>query len=478
MESQPVLDMGLGYQRSRLCGKRGLERRGPIPMMRFVQTFRFAMPPLFGALLLAGCAGQGRPLMPTPMLYTGAAAKPVFDRIPAGRRSLVLDLLYITNRVPAADPNVEPPYSSERSKSVAFGSVRIDVGSGLDWDELVALSQSAERRRPINLKLAGTTELGRYPPTPYLTRYTDSGFMRDPAVMSAHRKAENTLLQEIKQRLAESSKKEIVLYVHGFNETFEEAAFTAAELCHFLGREHLCTFFTWPAGSSGGLLSSYRKDRESGEFSVTHLKRALRSLVGVPGVEKVHLLAHSRGADVLLQAVRELMLEVYVSGDAPRDILKIENLVLMAADVDTHVFLGYLSLYGSDPEMPSHWHSDELPLHLRGRMTIYTSGSDRALLASTVLFRSLRRLGRVGVDDLTDHLTEFLTEAHFVDIIKIPDERIDFLGHGYFTNHPAVSSDLMALIRYGLGPEDAGRSLRQVKPPIIWAIKANQENQH
>ena len=70
-----------------------------------------------------------------------------------------------------------------------------------------------------------------------------------------------------------------------------------------------------------------------------------------------------------------------------------------------------------------------------------------------------------------------LKEADSVDIIKIPNERIDFLGHGYFTNHLAVRSDLIALIRYGLGPGDAGRSLRQVKPRIIWAIDVNQVNQ-
>ncbi|MEA3278767.1 MAG: hypothetical protein U9Q81_26400 [Pseudomonadota bacterium] len=34
----------------------------------------------------------------------------------------------------------------------------------------------------------------------------------------------------------------------------------------------------------------------------------------------------------MLQAIRELMIETYVFEAAPRDVLKIENLVLMAAD--------------------------------------------------------------------------------------------------------------------------------------------------
>lgn len=426
-------------------------------------------------LLLAGCAGQVRPLMPTPVLYVGAAARSVFDRAPAAHRSTALDLLYFTNRAPKSDPIGGLSYGAERSKSLAFGSVRVDVGAGLDWDELAAASRSARRRTPVNLELAGITELGRYPQTPYLIRHTGFGFVRDPDIMATHRKAEQTLETELARRLSETRKKEIMLYVHGFNEPFEEAAFITAELCHFLGREHLCALFTWPAGGGGGLLRAYGRDRESGEFSVAHLKKTIRSITAVPGIEKVHLLAHSRGADVLLLAIRELMLEAYVYGKAPADVLKIENLVLMAPDVDIHVMLQHLTLYGSEPEMPSHWDRQELPPHLRGtgRMTIYASDADRALWASTILFRSERRLGRVSPDDLTDHMREFLTEADFIDVIQVPSDPLDFLGHSYFSKHPAVSSDLVGLIRHGWGPRDPGRALRPVEPPIVWAIEEN-----
>jgi esterase/lipase superfamily enzyme len=414
-------------------------------------------------------------MMPTPDLYIGSEAKPLFAQV-AERRSPTIDLLYFTNRAPVVDSKPGLPYGSERSNSVAFGSARVDLGSGIDWDEVVAASKTADRGQSINLSLADTTERGHYPPTPYVLQYTGSGFIRDPAVTASHREAEEDLKREIARRLASAHKKEIVFYVHGVNETFADAAFTTAELCHFLGREHLCAFFTWPAGSGGGLLHSYGQDRESGEFSVVHLKRVIRSMVTLPGIEKVHLLAHSRGADVLIQALRELTIETYVYGGSPRDSLKIENLVLMAADIDAQVVLRHLTLYGSDPEMPSHWQGDQLPPPFRGRMTLYTSGSDRALLASALLFRSQRRVGSIGADDLSPHMKDFLREGDFIDIIEAPRKRIDFLGHGYFTNHPAVSSDLIALIRYGLRPGDAGRPLRQVKAPFVWAIDAKRDD--
>jgi esterase/lipase superfamily enzyme len=56
-----------------------------------------------------------------------------------------------------------------------------------------------------------------------------------------------------------------MLYVHGFNETFATAAFTAAELCHFLGRAHVCAFFTWPISTRGNPLITYTSTTESAE---------------------------------------------------------------------------------------------------------------------------------------------------------------------------------------------------------------------
>jgi len=429
------------------------------------------------ALILAGCASQGRPLMPTPSLYTGTEARPLFVEVPTERQTSSIDLLYVTNRTPVEDQQGKLSYGSERSKSVAFGSVKVELGPGLTWDEIEEVSQHAERRTPVRLNLTDTEELGRYPETPYLTIHTESGFVHDPIDMASHREAQNTLESEVSHRLDKSSKREVVLYIHGFKTTFEEAAFTIAELCHFLGREHLCAMFTWPAGSRGNLLYSYGRDRESGEASVAHVKQAIRSIAGAPGVEKLHLVAHSRGTDVLLQALRELMLETYVFGESPREALKIENLVLVAADIDTEVMLRYMTLYGSDPDMPTRWQKNELPLHLHGPMTVYVSGSDLALRASAMLFRSGNRLGRVSSSDFTDHIKDFLRESDKVHVIKTPRDQNDLTGHSYFTRHPAVSSDLMALIRYGLRPGDAGRPLRPVEPPLIWAIESDREDQ-
>src|SRR5215471_2306925 len=84
-------------------------------------------------IALAGCATH--PMMPTPALYTGTNARPLFTAVPVDERRPPLDLLYITDREAILDGD-GLLYTAERSRSMAFGSALIDFGDNVGWDEL------------------------------------------------------------------------------------------------------------------------------------------------------------------------------------------------------------------------------------------------------------------------------------------------------------------------------------------------------
>ena len=73
--------------------------------------------------------------------------------------------------------------------------------------------------------------------------------------------------------------------------------------------------YSWPSGS--GNLFGYFTDRESGEFTVYHLKETIRLLSYMAEVENIHILAHSRGTDITTTALRELVIETRASGKDP-----------------------------------------------------------------------------------------------------------------------------------------------------------------
>ena len=81
----------------------------------------------------------------------------------------------------------------------------------------------------------------------------------------------------------------------------------------------------------------YFADRESGEFTIFHLKEFVRLIASSPEVERIHILAHSRGTDVTTTALRELVIEARAAGKNPRESLRIANLVLAAPDIDFDV---------------------------------------------------------------------------------------------------------------------------------------------
>jgi len=46
----------------------------------------------------------------------------------------------------------------------------------------------------------------------------------------------------------------------------------------------------------------------------------------------------------------------------------------------------------------------------------------------------------------------------------------DMFGHSYFTSNPEVSSDIIAMIRYGAKPDDKLRPLVEVARPF-WRVR-------
>jgi esterase/lipase superfamily enzyme len=129
----------------------------------------------------------------------------------------------------------------------------------------------------------------------------------------------------------------------------------------------------------------------------------------------------------------------------------------------------------SDPDVP--YGSAPNPKMVLGRtpdfrITIYASPDDRALATSGRLFGSIARLGRLNKAILTPREIEQARTFGLVDVIQV-EGRTDLFGHSYFTSNPKVSSDLIALLRYRLGPNDPGRPLEEVEKPF-WRIPAGQ----
>jgi esterase/lipase superfamily enzyme len=409
-------------------------------------------------------------MMPTPVLYTGEDARPLFTELSIESRRPSLDLLFITDRAPAEQAD-DSPYTARRSRSMAFGSAMIEFGEDVSWDELVKESTTTQRVNPLQLTLGPIKELGRFPAIPYEVAVAPDGIRRAPAVVEAYEKAKEQLQAEIARRLAIARRKEVVLYVHGYHSTFEKAALTMGDLCHFLGRDFVCGIFSWPAGGWRGTLFGYEFDRESAEYAVEDLLKVIRIMGQTPGVERLHLIAHSRGTDTVASALAELSVEAYTLQSSPEREFHIGNVVLIAPDLDGDVALTKIFKVFSDPDLPFGGKADPgavIPPSPGLRVTLYVSPDDKALAMASWLSGSIARLGRLDAAMFSADQIKAIAMLRAVDIIQVRDTT-DFFGHRYFISNPRVSADFIAMLRYGLRPNEPGRPLEHIAGPF-WGV--------
>lgn len=402
-------------------------------------------------IVLAAVAGCSQQLMPTPNMYLHTDANPFAD-VPPALQTSDIDVLFVTDRAETKDKNGKPDFGYGRSRSLAFGSYIVGIGKDVSWADLVADSRTNSRKKSLPLSRKEIRVIGRLDETPTPMVMINGVLSEDPAAKERREQARDVFCNEVSRRLALTpSKKEVAVFIHGFNNSIDDSAFTIGEMWHFGGRKGVPIAYTWPAGKS------YAADYESCQFTIFHLKQFLRGIASCPDVEKIHLIAHSRGTDVTTTALRELNIEYKSAGKDTRSELKLGNLVLCAADLDIDVVGQRIG-------------AERLQL-VPERVTLYVSQTDRALgAAANLIFKSSDRLGHISPADLTPQQQKSLALFPQLQII---DAKIksDFIGHAYFHTNPAVSSDLILVLRDNRGPgAENGRPMTH-RDDGFWEIR-------
>jgi len=162
---------------------------------------------------------------------------------------------------------------------------------------------------------------------------------------------------------------DVLIYVHGFKQTFETAALDAAHLADGIRFRGQTMVFSWP--SKGGLFD-YAYDRESAMWSRDDFERVLQSVVATPSVGRVHIVAHSMGTMLTLESLRQLYARY---GDTVAD--KIGAVVFASPDIDMDVFSSAINRIGP----------------LARKITVVTATNDRALALSGRIAGGMTRVG-------------------------------------------------------------------------------------
>jgi esterase/lipase superfamily enzyme len=275
------------------------------------------------SLALAGCAGR-----PEGMLALAEA--------PGGAKQV--DLLAVTTRAPSGQPGLV--FGGERADTVSFSNIVVS----LPPDRAVGTVQW-----PSRLPANPATDFVATSITPL---------------------SQGNLLSWFKQ--VGGKKRRVFIFVHGFNTRFDTAVLRFAQLAYDTDADAAPVLFSWP---SSGRILDYSADHDSATFSRSDLARLLLVAGTSPNVGEVTILAHSMGAWVAVEAVRQVALE---NKGVPA---KIRNLVLASPDLDIDVFRGQIEDMG--PRRP--------------QITLFVSNNDRALALSRFVAGGRTRLGAIDL---------------------------------------------------------------------------------
>lgn len=352
--------------------------------------FPLALAALLALLaLLPACADKTPP--PPPVL-----PPPVVVQQPqplAPQNWLRPGLFYATNRnvLDPGTPARSARYGGQRSRETSYGEIRMS---------LAGTGAGAADRMDVQVGLENTS------------RSTREGF-----------------LGELERAAARTPGREVLLFVHGFDNSFEDAAKTAARIAHGVGFQGAALMYSWP---SAGSAASYLQDRNNAYWAVHYLKQLLSDVLADQWIGRVSVVVHSMGNEVFIRAYSELADERARAGKD--DLKKIRNIVLAAPDVDREIFLD----------------QHALKLMSQGaRIILYASRSDMALSASALVQGGdYERLGKnvVCIPGLT--------------VTDVSDVRTDLLGHSWIGDSRSVLTDLRCVLTEGCN-RYAGKLLQE-----------------
>ena len=299
--------------------------------------------------------------------------------VPGARR---VDMLVATTR---ERTNSAEMFSGARGQALAFASIAVSIP-------------------PASARQVGEVQWPRQVPGNPAT---------DFVTLKADVVDRSEALSWFQRKVRGVPRRQVLVFIHGFNNRFEDAVFRFAQVVHDSDAPVVPVLFTWP---SRGSVLAYGYDRESTLYSRNALEKLLNAIARDPAIGEISILAHSMGNSLALETLRQMAIR------DGRVAPKIRNVLLAAPDVDVDLAKEAIMDMGPKAKRPS--------------FTLFVSQDDRALAVSRRVWGSSARLGAINPDQ-----EPFRTQIERADVTVVDLTKLragDALHHGKFAESPEV----------------------------------------
>jgi esterase/lipase superfamily enzyme len=211
-------------------------------------------------------------------------------------------------------------------------------------------------------------------------------------------------------------KHRIFLFVHGYNNNFQESLFRLAQLQTDAQIDGVPVLFSWP---SQGRVAAYAADQDAAALSRTYLVSLLTMLTRSPDVSDILVVGHSMGGMLMADALRQLRTE-----GKNQVIARLGRVVLASPDISAPTFREQVQAIGP----------------LKPPLLVLVSKDDGALKMSSMLGGGAPRAGALDVSNPIVQDAALKAKVQVVDISQL--ESHDNLKHDQFVSVAVLYSRL------------------------------------
>ncbi|SEG26460.1 alpha/beta hydrolase [Marinobacterium lutimaris] len=319
-----------------------------------------------------------------------------------------------------ADTGAQPAYVRVR---VFFGSNRNYDPHADEPGELFGNDRGTLRLGSLWVSIPANHEPGKLE-TPSLLSLMGEDPSEHVMLQSVDLLDKEAFVSQLGDAASQLPDRRMLLYIHGYNNSFEEAARRSAQIAYDLSVEnvhYVPLLFTWPSGDSI-IPTQYTRAWTNKEWAVSDLVQFLELAVLETGIDNVHVLAHSMGTNLFSSA------SLVMAGREQDADIRFGEVLLAAPDIDAETFYRLLL-----PRLQT----------LAERTTVYMASQDVALHVSKVVHSGYRRLG-----DSSD--SPLILQG--VDVVDVSELNTSDMGHAYYAAIRELLSDIGSTLR-GITPD-------------------------
>jgi len=297
----------------------------------------------------------------------------------------IVKVFFGTNRKPLDSPTNNIEFGTERQSKLTLGEA---------WVTIPRDHRMGKMESPHWYKLEFSEDIAK-----------------DVVLARAVLFTKKDFVNRINNALDRTSTKEALVFIHGYNVNFPDAIKETGQLTYDLGFHGVALAYSWP--SQGKLIEhwAYTADENNAQWSASHLEEFLKILATNLKAERIHLVAHSMGNRVMLEALKNL-----------KDKGLYDDIIMAAPDIDADFFKADCIPYVVGTNV---------------QVTLYASSNDKAMKIAKTLNGHYLRAGEAG-ESIVVYPGMDSVDASLVDT--------DLVGHSYVAENRSVISDIFPIV--------------------------------